>query len=562
MGALHPFRIGSWVIDPGRCVACKGGDEVRLEPKTAELVAYLASRSGTVISRGELLDAVWPGMVVGDEAITNAVAKLRKALGDDSRTNRLIETVPKRGYRVVADSLAEPVPGEARARKAAGPWMWFALVLGVVLLVWMLVVWIGQAGDQAPPVAETPSIPDRPSVSVLPFVNLSDDPAQEYFADGLTEDLITDLSRVSSLFVIARNSSFSYKNRALDVRQVGRELGVKYLVEGNVRKVGGDLRINIKLIDASKGGQLWGERFDGALDELFDFQEMITGRIVEALSVERTHYEEDFAAFRETNATAAYENYLKGAAEYTRGTPESFRLAITHLERAVEADPSYGRALATLAAVYWETYRNLWHRRLDISPNTQTWQRADDYLVRSMIAPTALAHKVAAEMLTFNRRYQEARKEAEVAIALDPNSPQGYVALAEVQTFMGAPEKALPLLHRAMRMDPRGHASYFFALGKAQLAMGNVTDAVASLAEAVERSPENRLAWMALLSAYGTLGDVARATRALARLDALQASDRLYSFTVSVAREHWPFARKSDRESFLYGLRKAGVPEG
>jgi TolB-like protein/Tfp pilus assembly protein PilF len=433
------------------------------------------------------------------------------------------------------------------------------LVLG--LLAWTLATWNGNEDRHMPAGDGTPSLPERPSVSVLPFINLSDDPAQEYFADGLTEDLITDLSRVSSLFVIASNSSFSYKNKALDVRQVGRELGVKYLVQGNVRKFGNEIRINIKLTDAASGEQLWGERFDGPLAELFEFQEVVTGRIVEALSVDRTRLELDMATFQETYATEAYESYLKGAAEYARGTPESFRLAITHLERAVEADPGYGRALAMLAAVYWETYRNLWHRRLGLSPNTLTWQRADDYLARSMIAPTTLAHKVASEMLTFNRRYREARSEAEVAIALDPNSPQGYLALAEVQTFMGAPEEALPLLHRAMRMDPHGHASYLFAQGKAQLVMGSVADAAVSLAGAVEAHPDNRLAWMALLSAYGSLGEVARATQALARLDALQASDQLHSFTVSAAREHWPFARKADRDSFLDGLRKAGVPE-
>ena len=561
MKAPHLFRIGEWAIDTGRCVAARGGEEVRLEPKTVELLAYLASRSGRVVSRTELLDAVWPGMVVGEEAITNAVAKLRKALGDDSRTGRLIETIPKRGYRVVTEALVdrnEPVSADAKPSRAA------ALITLLVVAALVGLFFAIQTGDLEETVTsqqETPSLPDRPSVSVLPFVNLSDDPAQEYFADGLTEDLITDLSRVSSLFVIARNSSFGYKNRSVDVRQVARELGVRYLVEGNVRKVADRLRVNVKLVDASSGEQLWGERFDGHLSELFDFQETLTDGIADALAVDRTRFEKDYGAFRETHAPDAYENYLKGSVEYLAGTPESLRRAIAHLERALEVDPGYGRALATLAAVYWEIYRNRWHRRLGISPNTAVWQKADDYLARSMIAPTALAHKVASEMLTFNRRYEQALSEAELAIALEPNAPQGYVALAEVKTFMGSPVEALSLLDQAIRLDPRGNPSYLFALGKAQLAMGRAAEAAATFRKAVDGNQDSRLAWMGLLSAYGTLGESERAAETLAGLEALQVRDQMLSFLVAGSRELWPFQHDVDREAFLDGLRKAGVRE-
>jgi TolB-like protein/Flp pilus assembly protein TadD len=408
---------------------------------------------------------------------------------------------------------------------------------------------------------DVPGLPERPSVSVLPFVNLGDDPSQEYFADGLTEDLITDLSRVASLFVIARNSSFDYKNRSVDVRQVGRELGVRYLVEGNVRKVGDQLRINVKLVDVSSGEQLWGERFDGHLGDLFDFQEAVTDGITETLAVSRTRLEKDYAAFRETHAIDAYEHYLKGSAAFLSGTPESLLMAIGHLERALEADPGYGRALATMAAVYWEIYRNRWHRRLGISPNTMVWQRADDFLARSMIAPTALAHKVASEMLTFNRRYEQALSEAELAIALDPNAPQGYIAMAEVKTFMGLPDEALSLLHKAMRLDPRGHPAYLFAQGKAQLAMGSAAEAAAAFEAAVAANHDNRLARMGLLSAYGILGESERAAEALAGLEALQARDQMLPFSVTWAHEFWPFQHDADREMFLDGLRSAGVKE-
>lgn len=557
-----PYRLGEWTIDPKCGTAHCDEETVHLEPKAIELLTHLMSRPGQVVARAELLAAVWPGVVVGDEVITNAIAKLRRALHDDPRSPTLIETIPKRGYRLVAP--IEATSGTTTDRPASFWTRPIVLITALVFVSAALLFMTQRPTDVAlPPIDHQAafSLPERPSITVLPFTNLGDDDAQEYFVDGLTEDLITDLSRVSGLFVIARNSSFAYKDRPVDVQRIGRELGVRFILVGSARKHGDKLRINVKLIDTTSGQHLWAERFDGAFDDVFVFQERITAEIIDALSVKLTGIEEDYAAFQETHDLEAYEAFLKGWAAYRRNTPQDFEEAIGHLENAVQQDPAYGRAQAALAAIYWETYQRRWYRRLGISPISRVWELANEHLERSMVAPSPLAHKIASAMLTTNRRFDEAITEADRAIALDPNDPLGYVALAEVLTFTGMPERAYELIRKAMRLDPQDPMSYLFALGKAQFAMGAVTDAASSLEQATQHSPDNRLAWMALISVYGSQGKTEKARSAVAALDSLQHSDKLVSFTVANASEHWPFKREMDRERFLDGLRKAGVPE-
>ena len=559
--AILQYRVGEWTVEPARGLAYRRDESVHLEPKAAELLSYLASRSGQVVSRAELLDAVWPGVTVGDEVITNAVAKLRRALGDDPKSPKLIETIPKRGYQIVA-SACEPQTATAWRPLSA----WWRTAAAAVLLVILAtgIIWLrpwGSNPDVATLIDPALPLPAKPSIAVLPFTNLSDDGQQEYFVDGMTEDLITDLSRISGLFVIARNSSFAYKGKAVDVKMVGRELGVRFIIEGSARKVGGKLRINIQLIDAVSGGHVWAERYDGNVEEVFSFQDNITAKIIAALSVEPDGLEKNLAAFQETDMPGAYEAFLKGWIAYRRETPADFATAIDHFKSAVAQDPAYGRAYAALAAIYWDTYRKLWHRRLGISPKTLTWQWAKEYLEKSMVAPTPLAHKIASAMLVANRRFDDAIAEAERAIAIDPNNPMGHLALAEVLIFSGSPAKAERLVRKAMRLDPQDPVPYLSILGKAQLGMGAVEDAVGTLEQATQRSPDNRLAWMALISACGSLGQTDRAKVAITALDKLQRRDKLISCTVAKAPEYFPFKNAGDRKIFQDGLRKAGLRE-
>jgi TolB-like protein/DNA-binding winged helix-turn-helix (wHTH) protein/thioredoxin-like negative regulator of GroEL len=557
-----PYQVGEWSINPKSGIAQREDETVHLEPKASELLSYLASHPGEVISRSELLNVVWPGVIVGDEVITNAIAKLRRSLHDDPKSPKLIETIPKRGYRIIA-----PVSEIQAQENVATYTSWFRPVTLVSILAAIVIIMISikswsPATDIAPDKPVALALPDKPSIAVLPFINMSNDSGQEYFVDGMTEDLITDLSRVSGLFVIARNSSFAYKGKKVTPRVLRKELGVQYIIEGSVRKLESRLRVNIQLIDTKTGGHLWAERYDVDIDNVFTIQDKMTEKIVSALSVNITEIEKAYAEFQETHKHSTYEAFLKGWAAYRLETPESFAEAIKHFESAVKEDPAYGRALAALAAVYWDAYQKLWYRRLGMSPRSLVWQRANEYLERSMVAPTPLAHKIASAMLMTNRRFDEATTEARRAIAIDTNDPLGYIALADILIYTGTPENAEPLVRKAMRLDPQDQNSYLFPLGKAQLVKGDVKGAISSLEQVTERQPDNRLAWMALISAYGTNGQSEEAGAAITTLNKLQRRDKLVSFTVANAREHWPFKTESDGDRLLDGLRKAGVPEG
>jgi adenylate cyclase len=320
------------------------------------------------------------------------------------------------------------------------------------------------------------TLPDKPSIAVLPFDNLSDDPEQEYFSDGMTDDLITDLSKISGLFVIARNSAFQYKGKAVDVKKVSRELGVRYVLEGSVRRAENMVRINAQLIDATTGGHLWAERYDGKMGSVFDLQDRITRKIVSALALELTKGEQEHIVIKGTNNIEAYDAFLKGQEHYLRLVSEDFAKAIRYYEKATELDPNYSRAYAALAQAYWQGSSMELHKVKDFGvPWVEQRLRASYYLEKAMERPTTIAHAIASDMLLYMRQHEEAIAEAEKAVALDPNAPESLHAMSKALIFGGRPEEAIILLKRAMRLDPRGVGMSLFMLGFAQLYMGQLT---------------------------------------------------------------------------------------
>ena len=261
--------------------------------------------------------------------------------------------------------------------------------------------------------ASTADVSGKASIAVLPFDNMSGDPEQAYFADGITEDLITDLSKVSGLFVIARNSTFAYKGKAQDVREIAKALGVRYVLEGSVRKSGGDVRVNAQLIDATTGGHVWADRYDGDLKNIFGLQDTVTRNVVKALAIELTKNESDRVSARGTRNVEAYDVFLKGWEHYQRQTPEAFRAAIVDFKRAVELDPNYGRAYAALAAIDWESFTRFWGPSVQLGPrNEDALDGAEQYLAKAMREPTPLAHQVASAMQLQAQRHDEAIAEA------------------------------------------------------------------------------------------------------------------------------------------------------
>jgi TolB-like protein/ankyrin repeat protein/class 3 adenylate cyclase len=294
-------------------------------------------------------------------------------------------------------------------------------------------------------------LPDKPSIAILPFTNMSGDAEQEYFVDGMTEDLITDISKVSGLFVIARNSVFTYKGKAVKVRQVAEELGVRYVLEGSVRRSGDQVRINAQLIDATTGGHLWADRYDGSMADVFALQDTVTRQIVNALQLKLVQGE---TTTSRTVNTAAYDSFLKGWAHYQRRTVNDLKQAVPYLEQAIQLDEKYVQAHAALAAVYWETLQNNWAEDLGISREDATTY-AKAHLAQAMKEPSSLAHWVASNLLIAEGNYEDAVIEARKIVSLDSNNADGYATLANALALSGKADESTKLVEKAVRRNPR-----------------------------------------------------------------------------------------------------------
>ena len=465
------------------------------------------------------------------------------------------------GADTVAADIKDPSPASRRRPALVAAVAALAVLAGVAL--WMR-PWEPTIEPASLEAMAFP-LPDKPSIAVLPFTNMSGDPEQEYFADGMTEDLITDLSQISGLFVIARNSSFSYKGRQVKVRQVAEELGVRFVLEGSVRRVGDQVRINAQLIDATTGGHLWAERYDGSMADVFALQDRVTRQIVTALAVSLTADEQATRAQTETENAAAYDAFLRGWELYRRDTPEDYAAAIPFLDKAVRLDPDYGRAYAALAAVYWNSVTNRWTRSLGLT-RPQATEQARRHLREAMKNPTALAHQVASERAAYyQRKADKAIAQAERAIALDASDPAGYLAMANALIKAGQPAEAVDFVHQAMRLDPRYPVSFLLLLGRAQFANHDNQASAATFERAANRNPNNDWSYVYLGAVYGHLGREQDAKVAVGRANDLRAQAGWSALTlenVSSSVFNMFAGELPERNLLRAGLEQAGVRPG
>jgi TolB-like protein/Flp pilus assembly protein TadD len=405
-------------------------------------------------------------------------------------------------------------------------------------------------------------LPDQPSIAVLPFINMSKDPDQEYFSDGITDDLITDLSKISGLMVIARNSTFTYKGKAVKIKQVAEELGVRYVLEGSVRRSGDDIRINAQLVDAMTGRHLWAERYDGKMGKIFAMQDQITQKIVSALAVKLTGTEKQIIAEKGTNNVEAYDVFLRGWVHYLRMTPDDLGKAVQSFKKAIELDPNFGRAYAALALAYFMgTYVAGMYKGLlgSVSSALEARLRAGQYLKQAMKNPTAIAYHVNGLFYLFRRQHEEAVSELERALALDPNDPSCNSGMGLVLYNSGKPKEAIDFINRAMRLDPHNPARYLTQLGASQLCLGNLEEAGNLVEKAKRISPEYPLApWLAII--YGLLGREKEARAALETWikqgwEGVEPRFRLRSLMY-----FFPYKDRAVADRFAEGIVKAGVP--
>ncbi len=328
-------------------------------------------------------------------------------------------------------------------------------------------------------------LPDKPSIAVLPFENMSGDPEQEYFSDGLAEDLITDLSKISGLFVIARNSAFAFKGQSIDVRRVAEELGVRHVLEGSVRKAGGKVRINAQLIDAESGGHVWAERYDGDLEDIFSLQDNITAQIVSALQVSLTPTDKALAERKPTDSVEAYDLFLKGRANVHRYTREHHLEAIKCLEEAIEIDPNYADAYGYLSFCHFRGWVQMWPGFDD------TLDRAQELAEKGVAldSTSAIALTRLGWIQTYLRRYDDAIANLDKAIALAPNNAEVYSTFGQVLNYWGNPERGLEMLEKAFSIDTIAPPNWELQMGLSHLLLRQYDEALARFKRSVERIP-------------------------------------------------------------------------
>jgi len=394
------------------------------------------------------------------------------------------------------------------------------------------------------------------SIAVLPFNNMSGDAEQEYFSDGISEDIITDLSKIAGLTVIARNSSFAYKGRSVDVRDVGRELGVRSVLEGSIRRAGQRVRITAQLIDAANGAHLWAERYDRDLTDIFEVQDDVTHRIVDALKVTLSPAEKAQLADVGTSSMEAYDYSLRGR-ELLLGNPKTratFNQATACFRKAIELDPNYAQALAGLGFAHMFDYQNRWSDDPD-SSLALAKRYAEQAIEKNPNEP--LARAVAAVTATFNGDLDRAQSQIGMALSLNPNLAMAYNISGSIRMYAGQPLEAIPLIERAIRLDPADNSSqYLHFLGMANLLAGKYETAAALLKQRIALVPETDFSRSMLASALGHLGEVDEARRVWAELKQINPK---YSFNEHLSR--LPFKKAEDGQLIAAGLAKAGLSD-
>jgi TolB-like protein/tetratricopeptide (TPR) repeat protein len=401
------------------------------------------------------------------------------------------------------------------------------------------------------------TLPDKPSIAVLPFTNMSGDPEQEYFADGMVEDIISGLSRIGWLFVIARNSSFTYKGRTVDVRQVGRELGVRYVLEGSVRKAGSRVRITGQLVDATTGGHIWADRFDGALEDVFDVQDRVTASVVGAIEPRLQQAEIERVGRKPTESLHAYDYFLRGMASFHLFARDSLLEARRLYQRATELDPNYASPYGMAAWCILQSRINGWLA----DPEHETAEGVR--LARRAAAlgkddPTALwssgwsLARLAGEVET-------GATHIERALALNPNSAAAWTASGWVRIYLGEPTNAIERFERAMRLSPLDPFAFsaYFGTGLAHLLARHSDEAVSWMRKASQQQPDWAAAWRVVAVAYALSDRIVEAREAMTRLREIDPTLRLSN----LAERMPPFRRSEDLAHYTEGLRKAGLPE-
>lgn len=547
----QPLRIGEWRIDRTINGLDRAGRTLRIEPKAMEVLMALADRAGEVVSREDLLAAVWPGVVVGDDALTQSIIKLRKALGDSPRSPSYIETISKRGYRLIAPvTAADGVlagadnAGLRRSRTARRGARWLGIAAVAVLASTPIAFhFLGaRTHPSIAPVASEDADGAWVTVTVMPFETLGAGTEQGYLARGIGSDLMTDLSRLSGLRLIGASGGAASNGAATRAR---------YVVFGTIQREGAILRINVRLTDSRTGEQLWSRRFERPFGDLIAIQNEITRELVEQLPGKISNAERRQLAKRYTASPEAYDAFLRAKALFLVRRPEANREARALYAKALELDPQFARAYAGLAMTYAMDYRYQPSARSS-APLERALQLAET--ARSIDPDIPEVHWALGFIHAQARRYDKAIESLRKAIELNRSYADAYALMGGIYTYNGQAARSIPLLRTALRLRPDGGYLYFLVLGRAYLFENDLEQALINLREALKRNPDDVEAHVYLAATLAARGDVQAAA-----WEANEIRSREADFSMRRWLETYPMASERYKQRLLELTSKAGL---
>jgi adenylate cyclase len=519
------FIFADHTLDIARRELRRGSNPIAVEPQVFDLLVYLIRNRDRVVSKDDLIASVWDGRIVSESTLTSRIYAARKALGDSGEDQKLIRTIARKGLRFVG----------AVRMQSAGDELAYA---------------VDPLSDERRPL----SLPDKPSIAVLPFQNMSGDSEQQYFIDGVVEEITSALSRVRSLFVISRNSAFTYKGRAIDVKQVSHELGVRYVLEGSLRKANSRVRITAQLIDATTGNHIWSDRYNGTVEDIFDLQDRITESVVGAIQPSILLAEVERTKRKRPESLDAYDHVLRAFPYVWAFDPTANTVALSHLNSAIEIERDYPLALALAAWCQARKITYNWTSELDRT-KTEGLRLArlagdmqnDDPLVLTMLCA---AHSVIGDL-------DVASALIEKALALDPNSAMAWNRSGWVNTYLIRPEIAIEHFQRALRLSPFDPMNFncLIGIGNAHFAAERYEEALPWWRKGMVERPDLSWPLRPMAAALGLLGRISEAHEAVRQLRQGY-PDITISKIMAIIPHRGEYARR-----YAEGLRRAGLPE-
>lgn len=570
------YRFGEYELDLILHEIRRGGLVCSVEPQVYDLLFYLIENRDRLVDKDELNRHIWKGRFVTDASLSTCVKLARQVIGDNGKRQDYIRTVPRLGFRFVGkvdvlelkEGSVEQIHVDAKSSAIKviprlGKLSWkkhvtAAIVVAVIIAsggVWQRQLAISKAVDTAE-IAYL--LPAKPSIAILPFENLSADPEHAFFADGMAEDIITDLSKIDGLFVIARNSSFSYRGKGVEIGKIARELNVRYVLEGSVRRDGDQVRINAQLIDATNSSHIWAERFDGDLSNIFALQDGVTERVVEALKLTLSDKERARVKRKPTSIPQAYELYLKARDAVRTFKAHNLKVALSLYEKAINLDPAFAQAYsgdAWTSALIWNENKH-W-----IMPRDVALKRAKQSATRALALDpdNATPHRIFAYIHLHQSQYAKAIQSAKLAVDMGPNDAANHMSLAYSLVVSGEPFSASTSLETGLSLEPRPLPHQKMVIGWTWFRLRQYEKAIETFTAAREEKPELNPVWISLplAASYAYLGQQKKAEAEVRR-----AQGAWHTVNYSFYRPWLKFLRrKEDIEHHIEGLRRAGVPK-